>query len=118
MVTSGHKTVATFTIDNFDYGDFEGRRTAAWRYDHLRPAGLRGTTPTVSIGRAGNDTFVFHPGEGAQTVNNFNAQQDTIELDHFANMQNAEQLAQLVTRTRTAMRCWNLAMATASPSRA
>ena len=46
---------------------------------------------------AGNDTFVFHPGEGAQTVNNFNPQQDTIELDHFANIQNAEQLAQLVT---------------------
>ena len=46
------------------------------------------TSPSVSIGGAGNDTFVFHPGEGAQTVNNFDPQQDTIELDHFANIHN------------------------------
>src|SRR5262249_30339015 len=61
------------------------------------PPASASTSPTVSIGGAGNDTFVFHPGEGAQTVNNFNPQQDTIELDHFANIPNAEQLAQLVT---------------------
>ncbi len=54
-------------------------------------------SPSVSIGGAGNDTFVFQPGMGAETINNFNAQTDTIELDHFANIQNIQQLAALVT---------------------
>jgi hypothetical protein len=49
------------------------------------------SSPSVSIGS--NDTFVFHPGEGAQTVNNFNPQNETIELDHFANIHNVQELA-------------------------
>jgi Ca2+-binding RTX toxin-like protein len=51
----------------------------------------------VSIGGPGNDTFLFHPGEGAETINNFNPQADTIELDHFANVQSAQALAAAVT---------------------
>jgi FecR protein len=47
--------------------------------------------PSVSIGSG--DTFVFHPGEGAQTVNNFNPKNDTIELDHFVNVHNMQELA-------------------------
>jgi hypothetical protein len=96
-VTSGHKTVATFTIDNFDYGNLQKASDGHGGTIIYDPPASASTSPSVSIGGAGNDTFVFHPGEGAQTVNNFNAQQDTIELDHFANIQNAEQLAQLVT---------------------
>jgi len=53
------------------------------------------SNPSVSIG--GNDTFVFHPGEGAQTINNFNPQNETIELDHFANIQNVQELAAAIT---------------------
>ncbi len=34
---------------------------------------------------------------GAETINNFNPQVDTIELDHFANVQNVQQLAALIT---------------------
>jgi large repetitive protein len=55
------------------------------------------TAPSVSIAAAGEDTFVFHPGMGAETVNNFNPQDDTIELDHFANVQNQQQLAAAIT---------------------
>ena len=46
---------------------------------------------------AGNDTFVFKPGIGADTIFNFNPQTDTIELDHFANIQSIQQLASLIT---------------------
>jgi hypothetical protein len=53
------------------------------------------SSPSVSIGN--NDTFVFHPGEGAQTVNNFNPQNETIELDHFANIENMQELAAAIT---------------------
>ncbi len=35
---------------------------------------------TVLIRGPGNDHFVFAPGLGAETVTNFNPQQDTIEL--------------------------------------
>ena len=52
---------------------------------------------SASISGAGNDTFVFHPGEGTQTINNFNLQPDTIELDHFANIQNVQELAAAIT---------------------
>ena len=57
------------------------------------PATNSPSSPSVSIGGAGNDTFMFHPGEGAQTVNNFNPQHNSIELDHFANIQNVQELA-------------------------
>jgi hypothetical protein len=54
-------------------------------------------TVSVSIGGPGNDNFVFQPGVGADTIINFNPQADTIELDHFANVQSVQQLASLIT---------------------
>ena len=36
-------------------------------------------------------------GIGAETINNFNPQNDTIELDHFANIQNSQELAATIT---------------------
>lgn len=44
-----------------------------------------------------NDTFVFHPGMGAETADNFNAKTDTIELDNFSNIHSVHQLASLIT---------------------
>jgi hypothetical protein len=41
--------------------------------------------------------FVFTPGMGAETVTNFNLQQDTIELDRFANAQTAQELQSLIS---------------------
>jgi hypothetical protein len=54
-------------------------------------------TVSVSIGGPGNDNFVFQPGIGADTIVNFNPQADTIELNHFANVQTINELASLIT---------------------
>src|SRR5262249_48870973 len=54
-------------------------------------------TMSVSIGGPGNDNFVFAPGIGADTIVNFNAEHDTIELDHFANIENMQELAAAIT---------------------
>jgi hypothetical protein len=61
------------------------------------PPAANSSNPSVSIGGPANDTFVFHPGIGADTINNFNPTVDTIELDHFANAQSLQQLASLIT---------------------
>ena len=52
---------------------------------------------SVAIGGPGGDHFVFAPGIGAETVTNFNTQQDTIELDQFANAQTVQELQSLIT---------------------
>ena len=52
---------------------------------------------SVSIGGPGSDNFVFTPGMGADSIVNFDPQQDTIELDHFASAQTVQQLQSLVT---------------------
>jgi hypothetical protein len=40
---------------------------------------------------------VFHPGIGLDTIVNFDPQHDTIELDHFTNIQSMQQLESLIT---------------------
>lgn len=65
--------------------------------DAQNPAVHFDQTVSVSIGGAGSDNFVFQPGIGAETILNFNTQTDTIELDHFSNVQTTQQLAALVT---------------------
>jgi hypothetical protein len=40
---------------------------------------------------------VITPGIGADTIVNFNPQQDSIELDHFTNAQTIQELQSLVT---------------------
>jgi hypothetical protein len=52
---------------------------------------------SVSIGGPGSDNFVFTTGMGADSIVNFDPQQDTIELDHFASAQTVQQLQSLVT---------------------
>ncbi len=54
-------------------------------------------TLSVTIGGPGNDNFVFAPGIGADTIVNFNGQNDTIQLSGFANAQTVQELAQLIT---------------------
>ena len=81
-------------------GDFT---TATWNVTADGSGGANVSDPPAtntagpSVGGPGNDAFVFHPGMGAETVDNFNAHSDTIELDNFANIQNVEQLAALIT---------------------
>ena len=65
--------------------------------DAQNPAENVNQTVSVSIGGAGNDNFVFQPGIGADTIVNFNPQNDTIELDGFANAQTVQELQSLIT---------------------
>jgi hypothetical protein len=55
-----------------------------------------GPNASMTVGSDG-DHFVFNPGIGAETVTNFDAQQDTIELDHFANAQDLQELQSLIS---------------------
>ena len=50
-------------------------------------------TISTTIGGLCDDNFVFQPGIGADTIVNFNPQQDSIELDHFANANNYNRLS-------------------------
>jgi FecR protein len=88
--TDGH----TITIDNFDFSNLEKASDGHGGTIIFDPPAA---SPSVSIAGAGNDTFVFHPGEGSQTVNNFDPQHDTIELDQFANIHNVQELAAAIT---------------------
>ena len=54
-----------------------------------------GPNTSVTV-NPGGDHFVFNPGIGAETVANFNWQQDTIELDQFTNAQTTEELQSLI----------------------
>ena len=65
--------------------------------DAQNPAANASQTVSVSIGGAGNDNFVFAPGVGANTIVNFDPQHDTIELDHFSNVQTVQELQSLIT---------------------
>jgi hypothetical protein len=65
--------------------------------DVQNPAANQTQTVSVTVGGPGNDNFVFAPGVGADTVLNFNSQQDTVELDHFANAQTVQELQSLIT---------------------
>ena len=65
--------------------------------DAQNPADNINQTVSVTVGGPGNDHFVFAPGVGADTVTNFNPQQDTLEFDHFANAQTVQELQSLIT---------------------
>jgi len=65
--------------------------------DPQNPAATQSQSVSVTVGGSGNDNFVFAPGIGADTLLNFNPQHDTIELDHFANVQTVQELQSLIT---------------------
>jgi hypothetical protein len=92
--TDGH----TITIDSFDFSNLEKASDGhGGTIIFDAPASANTNPPSVSIGGVSNDTFVFHPGEGSQTVNNFNPQHDAIELDQFANIHSVQELAAAIT---------------------
>jgi hypothetical protein len=94
-VTDGSHTVS-MTFDNFD-GTFSFASDGKLGTLITDPPATSSCNRSVSVGGPGNDSFVFHPGSGADTIFNFNPQADTFELDHFANVQNIQQLAALIT---------------------
>ena len=99
---SGHVSVGFDFMANNDQMNLTPCETLTQSYsvsvaDAQNPVENVNQTVSVTIGGPGNDHFVFAPGIGADTVTNFNAQQDTIELDHFANAQTAQELQALIT---------------------
>ena len=63
------KNLGTITIDNFDFSNLEKASDGHGGTIIFDPPAAANTNPpSVSIGGAGNDTFVFHPGGGSQTV--------------------------------------------------
>ena len=92
-----------FNFDNDQFNLAPGQtETQSYRVtvaDSQDPAIDMNQTVSISIGGPGNDHFVFQPGIGRDTIVNFNPQADTIEINHFANIQNVQQLASLITDT-------------------
>ena len=86
---------ASFTFDNFN-GTLSFASDGNGGTLITDPAATGGSNTSVSVGGLGNDTFVFQPGIGAETIGNFNPRADTLEFDHFANVQNIQQLAALI----------------------
>ena len=87
---------ASFTFDNFN-GTLSFASDGNGGTLITDPPAPNSSKTSVSIGGPGNDTFVFKPDIGADTIVNFNPQADTIELDHFANVHNVQQLAAAIT---------------------
>jgi hypothetical protein len=100
-VTDVDGTVSEFMLGN-DQINLAPGQTATDTHNNVTapdPAhpGATVNTVSVTVGGPGNDNFVFAPGIGADTITNFNPQADTIELNHFANVQNTQQLAAAIT---------------------
>ncbi len=100
-VTDFDGTVSEFMLGN-DQINLAPGQTATDTHTNVNvpdPANPGATVNTVSVtvGGPGNDNFVFAPGIGADTITNFNPQADTIELDHFANVQNTQALAAAIS---------------------
>ncbi len=90
-----------FVLGN-DRIDLASGRTVTQSYqvsltDTQNPVANASQTVAVTIGGSGSDNFVFAPGIGADTVLNFDAPHDTIELDHFVNVQTVQELQDLIT---------------------
>jgi len=101
-VSDGHGAVSwEFDFDNQQV-TLQQNQTLTQSYnvsvaDAQTPSQNLNQTVSVTVGGPGNDNFVFAPGIGADTLTNFKPQQDTIELDHFTNVQNVQELESLVT---------------------
>ncbi|HML08965.1 MAG TPA: hypothetical protein VK430_12670 [Xanthobacteraceae bacterium] len=91
------KTVTIDVVGGIGGNTFTFQKDAGTGTEIFDPPATNPGNASVSVGGPGNDNFVFHPGIGADTIVNFNAQADSIELDHFANVQTLQQLESLIT---------------------
>ena len=94
-------TVMIDVVGGISYSDtfvFESQGSGTLVYDP--PVGTNVLDPQARVSAtsvsAVGDTFVFHPGMGAETAINFIPTTDTIQLDHFANFQSIQQLTSLI----------------------
>ena len=95
-VWNSHELVSLKFVGDYTTCDFTVTQ-AGCNVEIFDPPAANPPGPSVSITGPGNDTFVFQPGSGAETIANFNPRADTIELDHFANVQNVRELTSLIS---------------------
>ena len=101
ITVSNGTSGGTVTIDvagGVGSGDtfvFESQGSGTLVYDP--PSGTEILDPPVKSSgtsvSADGDTFIFHPGMGADIASNFTAKTDTIDLEHFANIGSDRQLS-------------------------
>ncbi len=104
ITVSNGTSAGTVTIDvagGVGSGDtfvFESQGSGTLVYDP--PSGTDILDPPVKSSSTSvspnGDTFIFHPGMGADVASNFTAKTDTIDLDHFANIGSDRQLTSLI----------------------
>ena len=110
--TSDNATVTLSLVGDYSHSTWTSSSDGNGGADIVDPP----AKPSGASVSPDNDTFVFRPGMGAETADNFNAKTDTIELDNFNNIHSVHQLAALITTdtqgdaviglvTRTASRC-------------
>ena len=90
--TSDNATVTLSLVGDYSHSTWTSSSDGNGGADIVDPP----AKPSGASVSPDNDTFVFRPGMGAETADNFNAN-DTIELDHFANIQSVQQLTSLIT---------------------
>jgi hypothetical protein len=98
--TSANGTVSVAFNFNPDQANLAAGQTVTQSYDIAVNEGastILHQTVSVSIGGAGSDNFVFSPGVGADTILNFDATRDTIDLSHFTSIQTVRQLEAMTT---------------------
>jgi len=98
--TSANGTVSVAFNFNPDQANVAAGQTVTQSYDVAVNEGastILHQAVSVSIGGTGSDNFVFSPGVGADTIVNFDATRDTIDLSHFTNIQTVQQLDALTT---------------------
>jgi len=117
----GSGYVGSFTVDTVNTAN--GQESVGWQFNldpnsitqtitqsynvtvsEAQPNGTNNSTETqslaVTVGGPGNDTFVFHPGMGANVIANATSS-DTIELDGFSSVPSTNQLQTLLTEAQT-----------------
>jgi hypothetical protein len=97
-VNSVNASGGTDTVDwSFDFSNVKlsSGQTLTQSYD-VNVADQYGAATTqqisISVGGAGNDTFVFAPGIGADTIVNFDSNNDTISLQNFSGVHSVSDL--------------------------
>jgi FecR protein len=97
IMKDAHTVLATLTIDKFDFRDLEKESDGHGGTIIIDQPGAAVSNPSVSIGGAENDSFVFHFGEPAKSPGSANPQNRAADDHHFAHGHDVEELTAAVT---------------------
>jgi hypothetical protein len=97
IMKDAHTVLATITIDNFDFRDFQKESDGVGGTIIIGEPTSAKSNPSVSIGGTENDTFLFHSGEATQPLDTANPQHHTVGEDHFVGGHDVDELTAAVT---------------------